>query len=132
VRQMVMMRMLRALPAFTYDPSRGRFRDYLYRTVRSAISDFKSRPNTAVRAVDSDMVDVLSAGDVADDAWEQEWRDHHMRLALNAVRSEFEPRSIAVFDRLLAGDSVEAAAAAFEMSTQAVHKVKQRVRARVQ
>jgi hypothetical protein len=38
---------------------------------------------------------------------------------------------VAVFERLLAGDAVAAVAAAFDMSAEAVHKVKQRMRDRM-
>jgi len=137
VRQMVMMRLVRVLPQFHYDPARGRFHDYLYRVTRSAIADFRACPESRRRAVlDDEAVQRLAepAADAsrADLEWEQEWRDHHLRLALTAVRQASDARSVAVFERLLDGASVERAAAEFGMSVDAVHKVKQRLRDRVQ
>jgi DNA-directed RNA polymerase specialized sigma24 family protein len=67
----------------------------------------------------------------SDGLWEKEWADHHYRLAMGTVRATFEDRSVQVFDRLLAGDSVRDAAQAFGTSEQAVRKIKQRIRNRL-
>ncbi len=42
-----------------------------------------------------------------------------------------EPRSAEIFDRLLAGETVERLAAGYQMTPDAVHKVKQRIRDRL-
>ncbi|MBK7403340.1 MAG: sigma-70 family RNA polymerase sigma factor [Phycisphaerales bacterium] len=132
IRQATMLRLVRSLPAFAYDPSRGRFRDYLYRVVRSAMSDQISRPNQPVAAVGTDSASPEAEREAAPDTlWEQEWIDHHFRLAMSTVRAAFETRSILIFERLLAGQSVESVGAEFTVSTQAVHKVKQRIRDRL-
>lgn len=137
VRQLVMLRLMRVLPSFQYDPSTGRFHDYLYRVVRSSIADFKTCPaGRDIAVVDKEAAARAGVGsgaaDRADDVWEQEWLDHHLRMAMESVRSETEPRNISIFERLLEGASVEVVAQQFEMTTDAVHKVKQRVRDRVQ
>jgi RNA polymerase sigma-70 factor (ECF subfamily) len=129
IRQIVMVRLMRILPGFRYDPARGRFHDYLYRVTRTAIADFRDCPDARNRAVLADGLaeERAAAKDVeVDPAWEQEWQ------ALAAVRQTSDERSVAVFERLLAGTSIEQAAKEFEMSTDAVHKVKQRMRDRVQ
>ena len=50
---------------------------------------------------------------------------------MQTLRDTFEPRSLEIFERLLAGDPVSQVAADLGMSTDAVHKVKQRVRNRL-
>jgi RNA polymerase sigma-70 factor (ECF subfamily) len=133
VRQLVMIKLARLLPDFVYDPSRGRFRDYLYRAIRSSISDLASRPNRTREVVFQDSVDVPAVGQdaVSDARWEEEWAAHHYRLAMEQVRRDFEPRSVEVFEKLLAGESVNAVAAGSNLSEQAVHKIKQRIRDRL-
>ena len=134
VRQLVWLHLSKWLRNFEYDPKRGRFRDYLGRVVRNAIARHFSRPNGAQLALDTTMLAVTPDTDDndADRLWEQEWVDHHYRLALQTVRRTVEPRSVQIFHRLLAGDSVSAVAGAFATSEQAVYKVKQRVRDRMQ
>ena len=135
IRQIVMVRLMRVLPAFRYDPARGRFHDYLYRITRTAIADFRACPDArhlAVVAEEAVEERVTADGRSTDPAWEQEWLDHHLRLALESVRQTSDARSVAVFRRLLAGATVELAAREFDLTTDAVHKVKQRMRDRVQ
>ena len=50
---------------------------------------------------------------------------------MQQVRATFEERSVEIFDRLLAGDTVSAVAEDYQTTTQAVHKVKQRIRDRL-
>jgi RNA polymerase sigma-70 factor (ECF subfamily) len=134
VLQMVMTKLVQTLPRFTYQADRGRFRDYLYRIVRGAISDWVARPKSDGRPVFTLLsADTPPAQDAAlESLWTQEWVNHHYRLALESVRQTFEARSIDIFERSLRGESVESLAAAFDMSTQAVHKVRQRLRARME
>lgn len=134
VRQLVMVRLVRALPKFKYDPARGRFHDYVYRVTKSAISDFRACPASRSQAVlDDEAIARLNTDDGrADETFEQEWLDNHLRLALASVRETSDPRSVTVFERLLAGASIEQAATEFGMTIDAAHKVKQRIRDRVQ
>lgn len=134
VRQLVMLGLSKSLRNFEYSPERGRFRDYVGRIVRNAVSRFMSRPKTDGVPLDSVVLAVTPAEEDADDGavWEREWVDHHYRLAMETVRTTFEPKSVGVFERLLMGDNVDTVAGAFDLSTQAVHKIKQRIRDRMQ
>jgi RNA polymerase sigma-70 factor (ECF subfamily) len=132
--QTVMASLVRSLPGFVYDRARGRFRDYLYRAVRNAMSQRVARPKERGGALDMDEEWPAPAGEdpALQTAWEQEWVHHHYRLAMVSVRASFEARSVEVFERCVAGETVQSVAAAFEMSTQAVHKVRQRIKARLE
>lgn len=133
VLQRCLLKLMRSLPKFSYDPERGRFRNYLLRVVRSAIADHTVR--SAPAAGISLMDDIDLAGDAQEAlsgaAWHQEWMGHHFRLALSSIRSSFDPRSISIFNRLLDGAAVDLVAREFATTPAAVHKVKQRVRDRL-
>ncbi|MCK6483662.1 MAG: sigma-70 family RNA polymerase sigma factor [Phycisphaerae bacterium] len=133
VSQLVMMRLARALRTFEYDPLRGRFRDFVGRVVRNVIIDHFSRPGRAATAVDSSVMAVVSARDESetDAVWEQEWIDHHYRLAMKKIAATFEPRSVEIFERIVAGERIDDIAAACGTTAQAVHKIKQRIRDRM-
>ena len=134
VRQMVMLNLARHLRQFRYRPERGRFRGYLGRTVQNAIHRRFRRPNAEVHGLDVD--DSLPIGDSIDQdtdpEWEAEWRDHHFRLAMDTLRNTVQPRSLEVFEHLLAGETPAEVAEHFGMSFDAVHKIKQRMRKRLQ
>lgn len=133
VRQVVMMRLVRALRDHQYDATHGRFRGFLGRIVVNEIARFMARPNTSPTGVylldDAEVVDVRSTA--VDATWEREWIEHHLRLAMRRLREAHDPQSLQVFDRLLAGESVAEVAREFAMTTEAVHKVKQRIRDRL-
>jgi RNA polymerase sigma factor (sigma-70 family) len=133
IRQIVMARLSRALRGFRYSPQRGRFRTYLGRIVRNELIRAGSRPSVAHTGVDIDEAAnrAAAAPDVTDDLWERQWVHHHLRLAMRQIRRDYEPRSIEMFERLLAGETVPQVAVSFGTTTQAVHKVKQRMRDRL-
>ena len=133
VRQMVMLKVSKALRDFKYDPRRGRFRGFLWRIVRNENLRYVTRPNTAPKRVDthgSPTAEPVAPRDM-DDVWEEEWTHHHLRMAMRRIRETFDPRSVSVFESLLSGEAVDAVARENRMTTDAVHKVKQRVRDRL-
>lgn len=136
VCQIVFLRLARYLRDFSYSPGRGRFRSYLGAIVRNVIADQSrcppGRPNS-VDAFEGRLNEMPDPGaDEPDPQWESEWVSHHCRLALSGVRRSCDARSVEVFEALLAGETTESAAARFEMSRDAVIKIRQRIRARMQ
>ncbi len=133
VRQVVMLSLLRALPAFHYSPERGKFRHYLFRVVRNAMQRHHRGPKGVGQLLSMDgLANAADDEEPPDDRWEEQWVRHHYRLAIATIRETAGERNIAIFDALLAGESVADVALEFEMNTQAVHKVKQRLRDRLQ
>lgn len=139
VRQLVMLNFSKGMGTFRYQPERGRFRDYLGRTVQNAIHRLFRRPRREVRGLDTQDLSSLEDGDAVpldrdlalDREWEIEWMNHHYRMAMGTLRGSSESRSLEVFEHLLAGGTTDEVARTFEMSRDAVHKVKQRVRDRL-
>lgn len=137
VTQIILTNLVRALPKFVYDSGRGRFRDYLFRCARNAITNWAARPTGRDVALDTSIEAATAPDGAAADpesarAWEAEWIAHHYRLAMRTIRETFEARSVEVFDRSVAGETVAALSAAFGMSEQAVHKVRQRIKGRME
>lgn len=133
VRQLVMFSLSKVMPGFLYSRTRGRFRTYLGQVVHRAVIEFqRKRPSGMVLSIETSGT-IADATEAAppDAFWEQEWIAHHYRLAMRTIRATFEPRSLRVFDRLLSGCSVADAAQEFQLSEQAVHKIKQRIRNRL-
>lgn len=125
IAQAVFVAMVTAMKGFTLDASRGRFRDYLFRAVRNEVARSRARAAKAPVSLEADP------GAAEERDFEGEWMAHHLRTALDHLRRTQPANSVAVFERLLAGDQVVTVAAAFDMSAEAVHKVKQRMRERM-
>ena len=133
VCQIVMLKLSRGLDKFEYSPERGRFRGFLGRIVRNEVIRHvhRSLPNGHLR---DDALARLAAPpepQTPDAVWESEWMHHHLRLAIRHVRDTGGDRATAVFEQILAGETVSQIAAAFQMTADAVYKVKQRMRDRI-
>lgn len=138
VVQRVFSDLFKALPQFAYDRERGRFRDYLYRCVRNAIGHWAKHTDRQPDQLRSGATNSLEADsrnswDCQEDevGWEEEWVAHHYRLAMSTIRTTFEPRSVEIFDRSIAGDSIVQLAEAYSMSQDAVRKARERIRDRM-
>jgi RNA polymerase sigma factor (sigma-70 family) len=129
VRQAVMLRLSNTLRHFVYRPELGRFRDYLRRCVRNELANRarqrRSAPPLEVRAAEDLPAEPQ---DGFEQIWEEEWRAHHLRQAMNKARAAFEPQSLHTFDRLLAGESREAVARSLGVTPDTVYRIQCRVR----
>jgi len=135
--QSVFVSLARTLPQFTYDPQRGRFRDYLYRCLRNTLSEWHQRTIAGPQALDTSMQDALAApddnpggGDAA--LWEQEWVAHHFRHALERIRAEFDAHNVEMFERNVSGEPVAQLVSAFGVSEEAFYAARRRIRLRLQ
>lgn len=125
VRQRVMIDLTRALGSgFRYRPELGRFRHYLGRVVRNRIYRFSAEQRGMEPGAG---VEVGVGDDELDARWEEEWRDHHLRLALRAMRGSLAPNHRELLDRLMRGESAREAAVALTMTEAAVRKAKERL-----
>ncbi len=132
VSQMVWSDLAKGLRSFAYDPNRGRFRAYLGRIVKCAIARHFARYGPRGRSLGSDMVAMSENGNgAADEYWEKEWVDHHYRLAMSTLEQSYEPRSLAIFRRLIAGEPAHRVASDFGMSVGAINQAKHRIRSRM-
>jgi RNA polymerase sigma-70 factor (ECF subfamily) len=134
VVQRAMTGLAKNFSKFAYDPNRGRFRDYLFRCVRNSLSDWSRRQDSRVSSLDTQLIGKLSADAGPEELarWEEEWVSHHYRLAMTSVRSFFEPRSLEIFERAVKGATVSELALQFQMTEEAVRKIRQRIKARLE
>jgi RNA polymerase sigma factor (sigma-70 family) len=130
IRQVAVLELARGLDRFVYRPELGRFRDYLGTIVRNLIRHHFTRRQRAAERPLSDAADV-SAESEREALWDEEWTLHHYRTAMQRVRESFHPRSVEIFDAMLAGRSVDELMRQFETTRDVVYKIKQRVRERL-
>jgi len=133
LRQVVLMNLASAMRSFELDSARGKFRSYLGRVVANAVQRHRERPfrRPDVLELDERLLASLPDPGRPDEAWEREWVNHHLRLAMDSVKRTFDPRSVEVFRRLLDGEDTARVADALGLTTAAVHKAKQRIRDRL-
>jgi len=133
LRQNVLISLSVTMRSFRLQPERGRFRSYLGRVVGNAVHRFRERPfrRSGVLELDERLLATLPDPGEPDEVWEREWRNHHLRLAMETVERTFDPTSVEMFRRLLAGEGTAHVAAELGTTTAAVYKAKQRIRRRL-
>jgi len=128
VVQDVVTALVSALPTFEYDRERGRFRGLLKTIAVRAIARRREKDARSAPLGDRDV----AVDPEADDAWETEWRQYHMRLAMRTIEAEFGPRDRAAFERYaLRGEGVRETAEALGLSVDQVYQAKSRITRRL-
>ncbi len=135
--QTVFINFSKSLAQFAYDPQRGRFRDYLYRSMRNAIGMHRRRSMGRFEALDTCVEPCAESPDAAGDGvdlalWQEEWVAHHYRLAMGRIRGEFEQRNLEIFERIVQGESVADLARDFGLNEPAIYATRRRIRLRLQ
>ncbi len=137
VMQNVCLRAWKTLPTFTYDPARGRFRNWLWQVtaneVRMLWRSRQHEPPLLADAADGDGLDQVPDPAVAPvETWaEDEWRVHVTTVAWQRVRGEFETRTQQVFERLSKGEEPQAVAAALGLAPDTIRVYRKRVQDRL-
>ena len=132
IAQEVFASVMKVLPGFRHDRSRGRFRGYLRASVSHAVAGFAKRRLAEGRgAADQVDPDTLAAGE-PDESSELLWRVWTMALDRISRSGRFEPNTLAMFRRFaVEGRPAAAVAAEFKTNANAVYQCKNRVMAAV-
>ena len=131
VTQDVMRSVSKAINNFEYDQNRGLFRQWLYTVIRSKLNTFFTRnarkPVPSGDTVVQDLLDKSEAGAV-DEIWEQEYRRHLIRAALEKIRPDIETRTFDAFWKTtIEEQDVSEVAKALDLSPAAIYTAKYRI-----
>jgi len=134
--QDVMLKVFERRDVYQYDPSRGRFRDWLGTVVRNKIFEYRRCPANRLhgRGGDSDgePLDAMAGPDASDADWEAAFESSLLLTLLDAVRRETNARTYLAFELLaihnISGDE---AARITGLTRNAVYKASKRVFSRL-
>ena len=130
VTQDVLRAAARTMPAFEYDPTRGRFRSWLFTVARNEITDLLARGgrgagDTAVRELIDNQPDRAAADE---ETWEREYEQRLFQWAAERVRAGFQESTWQAFWKTaVEGESPQAVAEQLGISVGAVFIAKSRV-----
>lgn len=131
--QDVLVKLTRSLPQFEYDPAKGKFRSYLKTIVQRAVYDRYQRKDGARATLNVEDIGGSSAlcAD-AEQAWEIEWRQFHVRTAMRDIETEFSIRSLRAFEAYaINGNPAESVAQEVGISVDKVYQSKSRIMKRL-
>jgi RNA polymerase sigma-70 factor (ECF subfamily) len=117
------------LPAFRYDPARGRFRGWLRTVTVNRWRELHRR--RTVPTVGGDGIDDVPAP-AADAFWEHEYRTHLVGRATTILKADFQPATWQAFWRVVVdGQAAADTAKELGITIGAVHAARFRVLARL-
>lgn len=127
IRSECLAAIVRQMPGFVYDSSRGGFRAWM-RTIaiRRMIDRQRRRPEVSA---DSRLLQNLADDhNSPDELWDREWRHHLLCHCLDEARSRVNEKTWNIFQSLLDGEtSVEDVCRTFQVTQNHVYKARARV-----
>jgi RNA polymerase sigma-70 factor (ECF subfamily) len=136
VVQDVMIEVFKGRELFHYDPTKGRFRDWLGGVVRNVVSTRRQRPAERVRGVggsaEHGLAEFADPRDPTDDDWKDLFDDAVLAALLDVVRREVSPATYQAFELLaIQGLSGSDVARLTGLSRNAAYLARKRVLARL-
>lgn len=129
VLQDVLMSLTKAMPGFTYDPKRGKFRSYLKTVTLHAIYARSRQKKGEVALEDvKTQADAAAADATVDGVWDEQWRQYHLRQAMRTIEAEFNEADVSAFRQYgVAGRSAKDVADELGVSVDSVYQAKSRI-----
>jgi RNA polymerase sigma factor (sigma-70 family) len=127
--QDVLIKAWKALPSYSYDRSRCRFRSWLAVVTRNAVRDFRKRKSTRQRSSQislDDTTDIALDPEIQEIS-DREWKQHISQLAYQQVAPKFAENVLEVFWALSRGATSREVAEQFEIKENTANVYRSRV-----
>jgi RNA polymerase sigma-70 factor (ECF subfamily) len=127
VVQDVLTSLTRVLPDFQYDSSKGMFRSYLKTiTIRATLNCKKRR--FVLPAGNAAGVEKAIDDNALEGLWEREWRQYHLRRAMEVIDAEFNAKDRNAFQAYaVRGQNAQQIGRELFLSVDQVYQAKSRI-----
>lgn len=128
VTQEVLLSLTRSMDGFEYAPARGKFRSYLKTMVINAILRRQRQERRAAELRREAEDPGRDAAPSAATAWDEEWRQYHVRRAMQRLMTSTSERDRIAFARYaMEGAPVEEVARELGVTVDLVYQIKSRI-----
>ncbi|MBK9385557.1 MAG: sigma-70 family RNA polymerase sigma factor [Planctomycetes bacterium] len=129
VVQEVFLALAQAMRSFEYQPEKGRFRGFLKTIAIRVIGKRFTRGRAGLDQTAAEHTLEAAADESAHESdWEVEWRQHHLRTAMERVRAEFRGTDLRAFQLLTSGPrDARSVAAELGISVDSAYQAKSRI-----
>jgi RNA polymerase sigma-70 factor (ECF subfamily) len=136
VTQEVLRTTVRTMPAFDYDPRRGRFRGWLRTLTMNQVRDHHARGQAREKGSGDTglhqwLQEQRDESESDEEFWEREYRERLCQWAALRVRVQFREATWRAFEETIAGRPAEEVAKELGLSVGAVYIAKSRVLAKL-
>ncbi len=119
--------LVKQLPGFEYDKTKGGFKAWLRTLVQRRVVDLL-RQRREAHADSHELAAVADPTPGPDDLWEQSWRQQHLRFCVDKVRTQVPEQTYAVFRMLVDDDkTVPDVCQSLGLNSNQVYKAKARM-----
>lgn len=123
--QEVYQSLLKSLPKFQYDKSKGKFRAYLSRVTRNKAMELSRKRTRQPKSLEGAGPGEVKDEKDLDDIWDLQWKQYLSRQGFEQLKREFPPDRIDLFTRYAVEKcKVEDVAREFGCSVAMVYKTK--------
>ena len=124
--QLVMAEVFKMRNRFSYDPAKGKFREYMKKIISHQALRLKNDSYADKKFVTlSD--DISEDNNELEQSWQQEWEAQQMKMALDELKHKIEPLTYQAFDLYaLQNCAAEEVAAWLKISVNSVYLAKTR------
>ncbi len=124
--QLVMSEIFKMRNTFSYNPAKGRFRDYMKKIIFHQALRLKKESYAGKMYVELPG-DLMEDNDELEQNWKEEWEAQQMKLALDELKHRIEPLTYQAFDLYaLQNCAAEDVAAWLKISVNSVYLAKTR------
>ena len=103
--QEVMLKVFEQRDIYQYDPTRGRFRNWLAALVRNRVAEYHRQPAQRIRArggdSDAETTNPPDVDDTPDEEYEAAFEEALLPILLDAVQQEVDPQTYLAFELLV-------------------------------
>jgi len=133
VVQEVMLKLVKTLPGFAYDRSKGRFRDYLQQVTRSSIADWVKRHHKRREVVvGAEILAALESRPETDRCWQECFENSALEVVHARVRAKSNPIPWDCYVRhVVKRQPAEVVAEVLSLSANQVYVYASRIKAKV-
>lgn len=129
VVQEVFLALAQAMRSFEYQPEKGRFRGFLKTIAIRVLGKRFVRARAGLgQTAAQQTIEAAPDESAHDDDWEAEWRQHHLRAAMERVRAEFRGSDLRAFELLTSGTrDARSVATELGISVDSAYQAKSRI-----
>jgi RNA polymerase sigma factor (sigma-70 family) len=127
--QNILLKVWKAMPDFSFDKSKAKFRTWLSYVIRNTVIDYCRQKKTKSAELSTDTIELAQDPQCSIEAMiEREWQIHVTKMAMASISEKFTERAIIAFKMHLNGDSMKKISSEMNIKENSSYRLVNRVK----